>query len=200
MKYLCSILLMLLTVLGYSIAQGLNPGDGVRITLYNVSDPVSGDYYILENGTLRLPYLGVINTTDLNFKSLKTEIEKNYNTLYKNAELTVKPLYRISIQGEVEQPSIYYVTGIESLTDVLALAGGETEEANIKKIYLIRNDRKTDINARKIFEKGSKISDLGLRSGDKLYVSKRGWLNWTNASIIASIGTATATLLVFMLR
>ena len=47
-----------------------------------------------------------------------------------------------------------------------------------------------NIDAKKMFEKGQKITDVGLRSGDQIYVPKR-WLNIRKASVILS-GVAVA--------
>jgi len=46
-KYLHLIFLFLLSV--SARGQHLNAGDGVRLTFYNISDQISGDYFVHEN-------------------------------------------------------------------------------------------------------------------------------------------------------
>ncbi len=109
-----------------SKAQTLKPGDGLRLIFYNISDSISGDYYILEDGSVSLPYLGKIRATNRNIDSLKQEILNKYSNLYRNPELTVLPLIRVNIFGEVRNHGYYYVTGTDKLADLIAKAGGTT--------------------------------------------------------------------------
>jgi len=91
-------------------AQYLNPGDGVRIAFFNITDKISGDYYIQQDGNLQLPYLGLISTLNRTYPAIEAEIVKKYDSLYVKPELTVQPLYKINILGEVKAPGYYYVT------------------------------------------------------------------------------------------
>jgi polysaccharide export outer membrane protein len=180
-------------------SQHFTPGDGVRVTFYNISDQISGDYFVQTDGNIQLPYVGLIGTNDRDFESVRAEIISKYESLYKNPEITVQPLYKIRILGEISKPGIYYVTGVEKLSDVLALAGGETENANLNKIYFIQNDTKININAKEMFEKGKKISDIGLKSGDQIYVPRK-WLSLRKASVILTAVAVTATVVSLVVR
>jgi polysaccharide biosynthesis/export protein len=182
-----------------SYSQQFTPGDGVRVTFYNISDLISGDYYVQTDGNIQLPYIGLIETGDRDFESVRTEIIAKYKSLYKNPEITVQPLYKIRILGEIRKPGIYYVTGVEKLSDVLALAGGETENANLNKIYFIQNDTKINVNAKEMFEKGRKISDIGLKSGDQIYIPRK-WLSLRKASVILTAVAVTATVVSLVIR
>lgn len=183
----------------FSHSEQFTLGDGVRVTLYNISDQVSGDYYVQTDGNIQLPFIGLINTVDKDFKSIQTEIVAKYETLYKNPEITVQPLYKIRILGEIQKPGIYYVTGVEKLSDVIALAGGGTEDANLNKIYFIQDDKKVNINAKEMLEKGKKISDIGLKSGDQVYVPRR-WLSLRKASVILTAVAVSATIVNIVIR
>ena len=80
-----------------SFAQNLNPGDGIRLTLFNVTDQISGDYFIQLDRTLQLPYIGTIYTNDKNYLLIKNEIIQKYDSLYRNPELSIQPLFKINI-------------------------------------------------------------------------------------------------------
>jgi polysaccharide export outer membrane protein len=173
-KFCC--LLILLILLSFSsqlFSQNLNPGDKIKLTVYNVSDVLSEEYFIQEDGTIHLPYIGVVNTKDNPSWKIRTEIRERYRVLYQELELHIQLLYKVNILGEVNNPGIYYVTGAERISDVLAIAGGETRDANMKKIILVRNNSSRTINGKKILEKGKQISDIQLQSGDKIYVKKK---------------------------
>ncbi len=171
------------------MAQQLNIGDGVRITFFNISDPISGDYFIQADGYIQLPYIGLVEATARNFEDVRQEIVTKYDSLYRNPELTVQPLFKISILGEVKSPGLYYVTGVEKLSDVIAMAGGETSDANLEKIYFTRGEKRININAQDILEKGRKLQEIGLKSGDRIYVPRKWWVGVRNASVIISAAT-----------
>lgn len=195
-----SLYLFFLFLLTFSAhGQRLNAGDGVRLTFYNISDPISGDYFVHEDGRIQLPYVGLIRVSNRNFAEVKSEITVKYDSLYRDPELTIQPLYKIKILGEVRKPGIYYATGVEKLSDLLALAGGETDDANLKKIYFVQGGKKINVNAREMLQNGRLLKDLGLSSGTQIYVPRR-WLNIRKASVILSGIAVAATVYGVFLR
>ena len=166
-------------------SQHLNPADGIRLTFFNNPDAISGDYFVQKDHTLQLPFIGQIHIKEQLIDSVRAEIFHKYESIYKNLELTVLPLFKINVLGEVRTPGVYYVTGVEKLSDLLTKAGGETSEANLKKLYLVRDDRRTNINAKQILEKGVKLNDLGLKSGDQIYLPRKR-INYRSTSIFIS--------------
>jgi polysaccharide export outer membrane protein len=183
-----------------SKAQTLKPGDGLRLIFYNISDSISGDYYILEDGSVSLPYLGKIRATDRNIDSLKQEILNKYSSLYRNPELTVLPLIRVNIFGEVNKPGYYYVTGTDKLADLIAKAGGTTSQADIGDITITRNGKEIDIDGQKVMKSGGELQDMGLRSGDQIYVARKWFSGSTQAIILASLSTLTALLIAIIIK
>ena len=196
MKNLFCGIFVLFILLDFSVkAQTLQPGDGIRLIFYNISDSISGDYYILEDGAVSLPYLGKIRCVDRNIDSLKQEIYQKYANLYRNPELTVLPLIRVNVFGEVNKPGYYYVTGTDKLADVIAKAGGTTPEADVGSITITRDGKELDVDGEKIIQKGSKLDDIGLQSGDQIYVGRKWFSGPTQAIVIASLSTLTAILI-----
>ncbi len=181
-------------------AQYLNPGDGVRITFLNITDQISGDYYIQQDGKIQLPYIGLISTTQKPYPDIKNEIKTKYDSLYKNPELTIQPLYKINILGEVRSPGYYYVTDVEKMTGIFALAGGITSDADLDNVYIIRNDKEIELDAQRIIESGSTVGDIGLQSGDRIFVPKTWWANARSITIILSVVSALVTIAVLFLK
>jgi polysaccharide export outer membrane protein len=170
----------------FGFGQTLKPGDGVKISFYNIEDSVKGNYFIMDNGNLHLPYIGMISSQNRDFSEIRTEIIDKYSTLYQNPEMNIQPLYRIDILGEVGKPGVYYLTGYESLADLIALAGGETNDSNIEDIVLLRNDSKLDIDLKAFITGRSNIGNVGIESGDKVYVPRTWWVGARDASILVS--------------
>ena len=168
------------------LAQDLNPGDGVRLTFYNLEDQISGDYFVQQNGNIQFPFIGTLQSRNRKFDDIKREIETRYDSLYKDPELKILPLYRINIFGEVRNPGFYYATGIEKFSDILALAGGQTENADLGDIYLIRDNEKIELDGEEIIQEGNRLIDTGLKSGDQIYVTKSWWVDARNTAFIFS--------------
>jgi polysaccharide export outer membrane protein len=176
-------------------AQTLQPGDGIKLIIYHISDSISGEYYIQEDGSISLPFLGKIKATDRNVDSLKSEINSKYNNLYKNPELTILPIIRINVFGEVRNPGFYYVTGIDKLSDILAKAGGTTTDADLGDINITRKDKEIEINGEKAIQNGSKLDDIGLQSGDQIFVTRKWFTGTTETLILSSVGVLASIIL-----
>ena len=196
MKHIFYILILVSSLLAQShFGQELSPGDGIRIILYNVSDEVTGDYFVQEDGALQLPYIGIISVNGREINSLKEEIHLKYDSLYKQPELSVQALFKIKILGEVKNPGTYYVTGVEKFSDILSLAGGETADSDLSDIILNRQGRNETIDAREIIEEGNEDLDVILSSGDSIFVPRRWWVGFQNTAFLISGLAVIATII-----
>ncbi len=185
---------------GASIAQKLNPGDGVRVTFLDITDKISGDYYVQPEGKLQLPYIGIINTTGRDFTLIKSEIISKYDSLYRKPDITVLALFRINIHGEVRNPGYYFVTETENLTGIIALAGGYTNAANLDNLFILRNDKEIELDIESIIEEGNTASDIGLQSGDQIVVPRSFWADPGRLSLVVSIIAALVTAVALFVR
>lgn len=167
-------------------AQILKPGDGIRVSLLNISENISGDYFIQDNGNIQLPYLGLVNAQNQDFNDLRNQIISEYSVIYKNPELSVQPLYRINIIGEVGNPGVYYLSGFETISDLLALAGGETSDSDIEDLVIIRNDNQLEVDMESFLNGKNVLADIGIESGDKVYVPRKWLVDARNASVLIS--------------
>jgi polysaccharide export outer membrane protein len=183
----------------YVQAQKLNPGDGVRITFLNITDEISGDYNIQQDGNIQLPFIGLVQTINIDYKEIKKTIYKKYSELYKDPALTIQPLLKINILGEVRTPGYYYVTDIENMTGILALAGGVTGAAASGDIYIIRGNEEILLDAYELMEANKTADDIGLRSGDRIFVPRSFWADASQYGIILSGLAVLTTLLVVVL-
>ena len=155
-------------------AQKLNPGDGVRITFLNITDEISGDYNIQQDGNIQLPFIGLVQTTNIDYKEIKKTIYKKYSELYKDPALTIQPLLKINILGEVRTPGYYYATDIRGNEEIL-------------------------LDAYELMEANKTADDIGLRSGDRIFVPRSFWADASQYGIILSGLAVLTTLLVVVL-
>ena len=179
-------------------AQEINPGDGIRISFLDIEEVITGDYYILPNGFINLPVIGGLNTSNRDFKEIKSEIEFRYDSLYKDPHLSVNALFRINILGAVANPGFYYVSDYEKFTAILAFAGGTSAGADLEGIKLIRNFESIEIDVEDIIQQGSSVTDFGLQSGDQVFVPINWWAD--NSTLLSFIfATTTLALTVYVL-
>lgn len=196
MKHKLILLFFLLSQILF--AQILAPGDGVRITFYNTPDDISGDYFVQPDGMIQLPFIGVFEVMADSVDNVMGEIESRYNEFYKDPELTIQPLYRINVLGEVRNPGYYYATGFENITDIIAAAGGETSDAALSDTRIIRNSEEIEIDVDEIVNEGNAKTNFDLRSGDKIFVPRRWWVAGRNTAVIVSGVAALATIVVLL--
>jgi len=199
-KFLVSFILITPFIFtGNSIAQKLIPGDGVRLIFLDITDAISGDYYVQPDGKLQLPFIGIVTTMDKEFLQLKNEIFAKYDSLYRNPELTILSLFKINILGEVFSPGYYYVTEDQRLTSILALAGGVTGSADLEDVSIIRGDTEISLDVETIMREGDTALDFGLRSGDQFYVPRSFWADPARFTwVFSAIATIVTVVAIFL--
>ena len=178
----------------FLFAQKLDPGDGVRLTFFNISEEISGDYFVQQNNILQLPYVGLIKLDSVEYSMLKKDIVAKYDSLYRGVEIIVSPLYKINVLGEVRSPGVYYVTGVEKLLDVIAMAGGETEDSDMSEILVQRKDDTLDFDAEDIIRGGENAEDFYLKSGDRIYVTRKWWVSGQNTTFLFTAASLLVTI------
>lgn len=196
-------ILFMFLIMGLSIScfsEEMAPGDGVRLTFYNISQEISGDYFIHEDGTIQFPYIGIIKTKTKSYETIRLNIESKYDSLYRGVELIIQPLYRITLLGEVRNPGVYYVTGVEKLLDVIAVAGGETEDSDMSNIIVNRKNEEKSIDARDIILNDSNEEDFYLKSGDRIYISRKWWVTGRNTSFLFSAAAVIVAVVSIFVR
>ncbi|MAT59067.1 MAG: hypothetical protein CMF23_13940 [Ignavibacteriae bacterium] len=186
MKKRAIILYCILILFCSSYAQQLKPLDGIRITIFNIPESVSGEYYVLENNTLKLPFLDPIDNHSKPYEVLKNEITEKYNSIYRTPELSIEPLFRVNVLGEVRNPGTYYITGIETITDVIGIAGGQTQDSDLSEVIVTRNNSEITIDMEEILEDGATENDIKILPGDKIYVTQIWFGGARNTSVILS--------------
>ena len=184
-KYLFLISLMILGWSCYSVtAQELKPRDGIKLTIYNIPDNISDEYFIQKDSTLQLPFIGNLFVVGKDYEVLKKEIVQKYSAIYRDPEIMVEPLFRINVLGEVRNPGEYYFAGVESITDIIAKAGGETNDSDLGDVILTRNNEDITVDVASILKDGDQTNDIKLEPGDRIYVSKNWIGGSTNTNLI----------------
>ena len=99
-------------------------------------------YLVGEEGDIRLPILGQMNTTGKTTDSLASKLVKDLSPYVKNPSVNIRVLnFRISVLGEVNQPGTFTVLDEQiSIPQALGLAGDLSINGDRNKVLLVRNN------------------------------------------------------------
>jgi len=192
-------------------AYTLGPGDAIQVDIFNVPEysGSNGQYEVLVDGTINMALIGTVRVEGLTISQLTGLLQQAYRPYLQRPELlTVKLLAKrplqIGIAGEVRRPGSYTMGGTESgpatIAQVIQLAGGITQSADIRQIQLRRRqlgrpDQLTTLDLAGLIQLGDLSQDISLRDGDTIFIPTATTFNPFEASQLASAtlsGEATA--------
>ena len=153
----------------------LGPDDNLTISFTGVNES-STDATISPDGTISVPYAGIINinglTIDQATQKIKSKMTQAYPALSTGRTqifLTLNNfrLIDVTVIGEAERPGIYHVSALASLFNLLYRAGGPSENGSLRKIELIRNSKVVEtVDFYAFLQKGLLGRDIRLQDQD----------------------------------
>jgi len=165
----------------------LNPGDLIRVQIWREED-LSGEFLVDESGMVTLPLVGEKRVAGIPIRRLRTELLEAYRVHLRNASINITPLRRINVLGEVARPGLYPVDPTVSLAGVVALAGGATATGDIRKIRIVRDGTVLMERA----GAAETLNALELRSGDQIFVDRRGWFDRNSTFVVSALLSITS--------
>jgi len=120
----------------------IGPGDVIEINvpgmeeIKNMSERINGD------GTITLPFVGVIKTTGMTDKALRDEIRRRLEEKYMHnpqINLFVKEFRsrQVAVIGAVQKPGLYNLASpYDTLLDMISQAGGMKPEASERVLFV----------------------------------------------------------------
>tara|TARA_B100001769_G_scaffold262708_1_gene245358 strand:- start:283 stop:1038 length:756 start_codon:yes stop_codon:yes gene_type:complete len=105
-------------------------------------------YLVGEDGSINLPIVGSVNTTEQSTNSLAIQIQEALSPFIKNPSVNIRLLnFRISVLGEVARPGTFTVLEERiSIPQALGLAGDLTINGDRNYVLLIRNQDGQTVN------------------------------------------------------
>jgi polysaccharide biosynthesis/export protein VpsN len=170
------------------------PGDRVWLHVWRepkLSDTVTVD----ERGNVLFPKIGLVNAGSLSITSLRDTVRARFGDFYRDAPAEVVVLRRVTVNGSVNKPDVYYVDVSTTLRDVIARAGGVSEQGDDKKVVVVRDGGRVAVPNWQ--QDNSTVSDL--RSGDQVIVGRKSWVAMNLLPII-SVSTVVASLIISLAR
>lgn len=158
------------------------PGDAVRIVVWPKpgSDKttvektgIANDYLIDRRGNIFLPLIGDVKVVGLRRDELANVVAERYREFTTGVLYVCKPLIRITVLGAINRPGSYLVEESNSLWQVIDEAGGPAPIADLNKMFIRRGDRIVADKLLAKYESAYSLQEIGVRSGDQLYVAQR---------------------------
>ena len=172
----------------------IRPGDVVRIVVWGHQE-LSGEFPIDENYDLLFPLIGAINVRSISVAQLRARLNTDLSQLFQRPFISVTPLFRVAVLGEVLKPGLYPVDPTLTVFDLLALAGGPTRDANSNRMQLIRGGENLRLSVDPAAIARSTLRELGVHSGDQVVVPRSSFTreDWSLVIQIASLVLLTYT-------
>ena len=188
-KYLLAAVLGLaLTFCGAAAAEEyiMTPGDQLQIYVLGHPDISStransdSSYTVRPDGKLNFPLAGEIDVNGLTVFEFTNLLTKELSEYIINPKITVNVAKlgttRVFVLGEVKNQGMHELTKSHRVLDALGAAGGFTEKAAKKSIFLVRNRGTAEENVQKLnilnyMKKGDMSQNMVLQEGDCLFLT-----------------------------
>lgn len=171
----------------------LRPGDVLRVKIWREED-LSGEFPVNELGIVTLPLLGAKDVNGVPMRDLRDQLIAEYRIQLRNPSITITPLRHVHVLGRVNQPAMYMIPPTMSLAGAVALAGGASSQGDLRRLRIARDGV--------IIQDGvpaeATLAQIDVRSGDQIFVERRGWFERNQNFLISTMLSITALAVSFM--
>lgn len=174
------------------------PGDMVSLEVRGRQE-YTGNFPVQPDQTLELTGLDPIPLAGVLYSEATDVIRGSLAAVLRNPVVELTFQMRLAVTGQVGEPGFFDVPGTLLVSDVLELAGGPTQGANLDGIE-IRRGGETIMEGEELVTQGFTLDDLGLQSGDVIQVpQERDTLHTvrTVGIVIGAIGSVVALTRIF---
>jgi len=136
---------------------------------------------VRSDGMISLPLINEVQASGLTPLQLRESLTEKLEKFVENPTVTVVVMeansFKVFVSGQVRTPGVYRLRAETTLLQIISLAGDFTNEANPKKIVVIRRedgkDKRFEVNYWEIIDGVNPGSNFVLRSGDTVFVPLR---------------------------
>lgn len=151
------------------VARGTNQwlvesGDVIRLRTWLTTDQ-SGDLPVNERGQVLIPNVGRLTVAGLSPTAVETLIVRAYSGRLDSSRVEVTFLRPVSVLGGVKSAGVQLADPSSSVLSLISRAGGPIRSGGDLRAFLLRAGEPT-----REISTADRVSDLGIRSTDQLYV------------------------------
>ena len=161
----------------------LGAGDELSMHVFGQSN-MDTTTYIADDGTIQVPLAGPVHVSGLSpaqaAHAIETALQKGQFLVRPHVSVTIlkSSSQEVSVLGEVERAGVYPIQSNTTLLDLLAQAGGETNQG-ADTIFILRTGpdgaiHRLPVNLQGLAETGAapEAAQITLRGGDKVFVPR----------------------------
>ncbi len=169
-------------------------GDVLQIIVWG-QEEYSGLFKVGDAGQIQYPGIGEIEVAGQTMETITAEVRRRLGQFFNAPFVTVSLQFSIAVLGEVRGAGLYPVDPTLTVLDIVAMAGGPTENGNINKIRLLRAGQTMDLRFEPDEVGGLTLQAVGLRSGDQVYVTRRAFTRQDVITLLALVQIALTTVI-----
>lgn len=128
----------------------------------------------IREGSALFPLLGPVFLKELTLKEAKKELEARYQEIFPSATVYLEFINKKARRVQVIGGNVPFVqiTNETRLNEILAFAGIRPE-TNLFKSYLLRNERKINVDFYKLVHEGDECENILVQDGDSLFLAPK---------------------------
>lgn len=154
-------------------------GDEIEILVWEQSN-FNTTTTVSSSGTIGVPLIGEVQASGLTQDQLKRNLKEKLSQYIKEdvnltLSITNTDNLQVSVFGMVSEPDNYTVVNKMSIFKILSMAGGPSEEANIRNVRIYRqgsNPKYTTLDLTSYLESGEMSTATEVYPGDVVYVPR----------------------------
>jgi polysaccharide biosynthesis/export protein len=183
----CNLLFITLLILIFScrsLVWGgnylLGAGDILDIGVWGYEELQVKELMVRPDGKIAFPLIGEIQVEGLTPATLADKLTADLGTYVINPKVTVNVVklrtVRIYVLGAVNRPGMYEIDKSHRLLDSLGMAGGYTQYAAKKSVYIVhkKDGSFEKVNLNDLLKKGDLTQNIELDEGDVVYLASNG--------------------------
>jgi protein involved in polysaccharide export with SLBB domain len=167
----------------------LLPGDLLSVQIVGEKE-LTGQFLVDDRGMVVLPLLGARSVTWAPWSQVRDSLFAAYARELRIPSVQVTPLRRVTVLGHVNLAGMHMVDPHVTLAGAIAMAQGASPDGDLRRIRVVRDGR-TLVDGPAL---ETSVSRLGIRSGDEIFVGRRGWWDRNSGTVVGALISAVALL------
>jgi polysaccharide biosynthesis/export protein len=174
----------------------LHPGDSIKVAVWR-NPELSGGFLVADDGSIAHPLYQAVHVAGIPLDSVTARIGVFLAEYTTNPQFVVQPEFRIVVGGEVRNPAMYAVPVETTLGAAIAVAGGPTENAQLRKVMLVRDQHAYQFD---ISDPAAVWTVAPIRSGDQIIIGRKSNLFFGTILPLVTAAAALASLISVLRR
>lgn len=173
-------------------------GLGDKVVLRVWREPTWSDAFPVDpTGDVVLPRIGRMRVAGMMPSALEDSVRVRLAEFLREPNVDLIVLRRVAVLGAVKKPDVLFVEPVTALQDVIAQAGGLTDDGDLNRIEIIRGGQRLPVGR---WQDVASRPASDIRSGDQVVVGRKNWFQRNALAAISSVAVAASVLLSALAR